>query len=215
MVTPFASRSAALGWNRRTTSCCRVTIVGQSSATSPVTVPKRPACRTTWCIRPALTRAFLGIQPRLTQVPPRGPRSMSATRAFSASAVLTALMPAAPPPMTTRSKPPALTLLAVQRRERRVVRDGTVAARELFGRDAGLLDRRDERRLRRRELVSEWRRARAPDVRHEADARVRHVADQQPVGVRVAGEQVRVHFALPVAEDLLVGDLDDRRAAQI
>src|SRR5439155_18255420 len=53
--------------------------------------------------RPDLTKVFLGIHPRLMQVPPSGPESTSATRAPSFNPCLSALMPAAPPPMTSRS----------------------------------------------------------------------------------------------------------------
>ncbi len=101
---PRFSRSPAAGRRVSTTSRWRRCTASQSSCTLPGTVPNEAASRTMRWTRPAVTSAFLGMQPRLMQRPPSGPRSARATRAPSSAAVLAAVIPAAPAPMTTRSK---------------------------------------------------------------------------------------------------------------
>ena len=58
---------------------------------------------TSWAISAALTRAFVGMHPRVIQVPPIGPGSKSITLAPRRRASSAALMPAIPPPRMATS----------------------------------------------------------------------------------------------------------------
>src|SRR5690242_3161590 len=101
---PRRSRSAASSRWLSTTWRWRRCTASQSRRTPVARVPKVTLSRVCRWARPAATSAFLGMQPRLTHRPPSGPRSARATRAPRSAAVLAAVMPAAPAPITTRSK---------------------------------------------------------------------------------------------------------------
>ena len=66
--------------------------------------PNRAASRTVRAACAAASNALLGTQPVLRQSPPMRPRSISATRAPSCAAPAATDSPAAPAPMTARSK---------------------------------------------------------------------------------------------------------------
>ena len=85
------------------TPIARSRITGQLTPTSPSAMPHSDASRSFATSSEPARSALVGMQPRLTQVPPSGPVSTSATRAPTLVAAFRALMPAAPPPITSRS----------------------------------------------------------------------------------------------------------------
>ena len=66
-------------------------------------MPKSPACLASCAISAALTRALVGMHPRVIQVPPTAPLSKSATRLPRRRAARTAAQPPMPEPITATS----------------------------------------------------------------------------------------------------------------
>src|SRR5579884_158506 len=75
----------------------------KSTSTDPTRIPNSPARRTSSAISAALTRAFVGMHPRVIQVPPTSPRSNSATRRPRLRAARTPAQPPIPAPITATS----------------------------------------------------------------------------------------------------------------
>ena len=66
-------------------------------------MPNSPAFRASCAISAALTRAFVGIHPRVIQVPPTAPLSNNATRLPRRRAARTPAQPPMPAPITATS----------------------------------------------------------------------------------------------------------------
>jgi hypothetical protein len=69
---------------------------------APTCTPNAPAVRTWWATAAEAIIVLVGMQPRLTQVPPSLPRSTSATRPWRAAPSANG-SPAIPPPNTSVS----------------------------------------------------------------------------------------------------------------
>ena len=102
-----------------TTAALRASSAPKSTRGSPSTTPKPAASRARRSRSVAATRALVGMQPRLRQVPPIARDSTSATRAPSCAARRAATYPAGPPPRTTillvTSASPYLLFVSVDR----------------------------------------------------------------------------------------------------
>jgi hypothetical protein len=97
------SRAGAGGSPVTSRISCSLRVSRDSKASASASSSLRWALRRRWASSWLSPMVFLGIHPRLMQAPPSGPVSTSATRAPSFTPCLSALMPAAPPPMTRRS----------------------------------------------------------------------------------------------------------------
>src|SRR5579859_184821 len=83
--------------------------------------------------RAARASTRVGTQPSLVQVPPRLPRSMSATSAPSSRARKAAVTPAGPPPITTTSNMRSPKLLCTRRKLKRSTLSGAAPAAQAGG----------------------------------------------------------------------------------
>ena len=98
---------------RRTIASLRAFTRPMSTATPPeITTPNSAARRATWAARALATSALVGMQPTLTQVPPKRWRSITAVRRPAADRSAARLGPACPVPMMIASyacaiRPPA------------------------------------------------------------------------------------------------------------
>ena len=103
LANDFIHRSTPVA-ERRTMASLRAFTRSMSTPMSPpITTPKSAARRATWAARALATSALVGMQPTLTQVPPKRCRSMTAVRMPAADNSAARLGPAWPVPMMIAS----------------------------------------------------------------------------------------------------------------